>query len=461
MSSYSLRRHAVESLALATLLASAAGAHAAVTITDAKIESARLIVTGTASSGAQVRLDGQEGTAFNARAGADGAYSFSLVYHPGDCMVTAEILVPPYMTTGESAEGLVANCGPAGVTARGAWAEAAAYVRNDLVTHEGSTWRARRNNFGHEPQAGADWEIFAAAGEVAAADGAAGEAGAAAARTPPTGPAGGDLTGAYPDPQIAVGVVTGANLAANSVNQVKLTNDAVGSPEIVNDSVASVDILNGAVQSADIQNETILSTDIATGAVSSAEILDEAITGTDILDASISDADLGFGAVGSGEIQTDAVHGSEIAANAVDGDEILDNSVTAFDIATGAVGVTEIVAGAVTNSELADNSVTTGKIANATIRALDFLGGRSNGAITLNAGFVANGLCRDVGVSVPGANLGDAIVFSLISDVPDGILITGKRISSADVIVANICNLTGGVFPQLNNIQVSVFTIAL
>ncbi len=93
---------------------------------------------------------------------------------------------------------------------------------------------------------------------------------------------------------------------------------------------------------------------------------------------------------------------------------------------------------AVGSSKVADNSIT----------AFDLAGGQSNGAITLNAGFVATGRCRDVGISVPGAQVGDAIMFSVNTDLPDGILLSGVRVIDDDVIQGKACNFTGGVFPS-------------
>ena len=102
MLSYSVRRRpAAGMLVLAVFAASSSLAQAAVSVTDARIEGGKLVVSGTAGSGATIRLDGQEKAAFNARSAADGSFSFSLVYHPGDCVVTLQSLAPPYLTPGQ------------------------------------------------------------------------------------------------------------------------------------------------------------------------------------------------------------------------------------------------------------------------------------------------------------------------------------------------------------------------
>jgi hypothetical protein len=46
----------------------------------------------------------------------------------------------------------------------GAWVSATKYQPNDLVTSNGSTWRARRTNINKAPIAGPNWEQFAAVG---------------------------------------------------------------------------------------------------------------------------------------------------------------------------------------------------------------------------------------------------------------------------------------------------------
>jgi hypothetical protein len=152
------------------------------TVTNAKIQAGKLFITGkTLTAGTKVRLDGQAGEAFNVVSSATKTFVFSVVYHPDDCIVTLQKFTPP-ATLGVPTNAIVADCGPKGVIPRGAWVPNApngSYLANDLVTFQGSRWRAKRASIGKSPATHpADWEKFAARG----ATGPAGPSGATAPR---------------------------------------------------------------------------------------------------------------------------------------------------------------------------------------------------------------------------------------------------------------------------------------
>ena len=133
-------RHSATGFAVLSFVAGAANA-ADVTVTDAKIEGGKLVITGTtAAPNTWVRLDGQSSSAFNVKSGAHGAFGFSIVYRPGDCVVGLQRLIRPPRSARPPAHSLPIADRTAGCPRR--LDESAGYRTNDLVTALGSSWRA-------------------------------------------------------------------------------------------------------------------------------------------------------------------------------------------------------------------------------------------------------------------------------------------------------------------------------
>ena len=129
-----------------------------------RVQNGRLIITGTtAAPNMQLRLDGGTSAPFNVTSGASRAFTFNLVYLPSDCIATLQKVTRTAL--GAPSNWVVANCGAAGLSPRGNWSGSLFYLKNDLVTSQGSSWRAKRDNTNKPPAAGADWELFAQRGE--------------------------------------------------------------------------------------------------------------------------------------------------------------------------------------------------------------------------------------------------------------------------------------------------------
>jgi len=163
-----LRRAALTTFAVVAGALGSAGTASAQDITAAnpRIANGRLVITGTTLSGnTLVRLDGKVAAGFQVRStNVTKAFTFSVIYHPGDCIVTLQ-KVNANNTLGPAANFVVASCG-LGVSPRGAWAAAASYLLNDVVTFGGQTWRAKRASLNKQPVAGLDWDLWAAKGAV-------------------------------------------------------------------------------------------------------------------------------------------------------------------------------------------------------------------------------------------------------------------------------------------------------
>jgi hypothetical protein len=162
----------------AASLAMAGLAHSApLDITNAKVAAGLLQVTGTSPQPNQnVQLDNQ----FTVMSDANNNFAFSLnSYLPSDCIVTLK-------AGAQTVTGVVANCGPRGLSPQGTWMAADNYLVDDVVVLNGSAWRALVDNTNKSPVTNpASWELFVSKGD-AGAKGAKGDNGG----TGPQGPAG-------------------------------------------------------------------------------------------------------------------------------------------------------------------------------------------------------------------------------------------------------------------------------
>src|SRR4051812_37396278 len=92
------------------------------------------------------------------------------------------------------------------------------------------------------------------------------------------------------------------------------------------------------------------------------------------------------------------------------------DTIFSSDIVDGEVKAVDIDANAVNSSKVLNNSLTGSDLKGADASAVK---------LSVAAGAVAKGRCKDIAKSVPGANAGEAVVVSLEAAAPKGMVIYG------------------------------------